>query len=176
MRGMLFLFSKLVGLPVIELESQLKLATTSDVVIDPKDGRFLGFIIKVGSLFPKEQLVATKDIVQLLPTAVLVDNADRISDIDDVIRVRELYKKHFGILNKGVRTKSGKFLGKVDDFLISDEAQMLAKIYVKHLLVDRIIPYSAIVKIDEKKITVKDDFEALSVTDQAEASTEAELA
>ena len=53
---------------------------------------------------------------------------------------------------------------------------MLAKIYVKHLLVDRIIPYSAIVKIDEKKITVKDDYEALSVTDQAEASTEAELA
>ncbi len=173
---MLILFSKLNSLPVIELEGQQKVAVLSDVVVEPKDGKVLGLIVKVGGLISKDQLIASRDITQLLSTAVLIGNADKISDINEVIRVHELYKKKFGLINRNVKTKSGKYLGRVNDFLINDETLCLAKIYVRHLLSDRIIPYNAIIKIDHKGIVVKDDFEALAVMEQSDTVGETELA
>ena len=173
---MLILFSKFVGLPVIELENQLRVATTHDIVVEPKSGKVLGFLVKTGGLMPKEQLVSSHDLAQLLPTALLIHNADKVTEIDEVIRIEELYKKRFGLISKRVRTKSGKHIGRVEDFLISTDSMMLFKLYLRHMFSDRIIPFTAIIKIDQREIIVKDDFEALSATSQSEASTEAELA
>jgi len=175
---MLILNSKLENLPVIELENQRKVASVVDCVIDPKSGRFLGVVVQVGQILAKNQFVANKDLIQLLPTAVLVANDDKITEISEVVRANELYKKHFRLQGKRVKTKTGRYLGKVEDFLISDEERGLVKIYVRNLFSDRIIPYSAIVKIDQRTVVVKDDFEAISVLDRGTegSETEAELA
>lgn len=171
---MLTLYSKLVGLPIIELENQSKLASVLDVVVDPKNGRILGLIAKVGSLLPRDQLVAARDINQVLPTAILVADAERLTAMDEVVRVNELYKKRFTLFGKKVVTENGKALGRVNDYLLDDEALALVKIYVRHLLSDRIIPYSAIVKIDDKTVVVKDDFEAISASNESQTVVDME--
>ena len=166
---MLTLYSKLVGLPVIELEGQSKIASVLDLVVDPKNGRVLGLIVKVGNLLPRDLLIAARDISQILPTTVLVADNERLTPINEVVRVEALYKKRFTLPGMKVVTKSGKLLGKINDFLVDDETLCLAKIYVRHLLSDRIIPYSAIIKIDDHEVVVKDDFEAISVMNETKA-------
>jgi sporulation protein YlmC with PRC-barrel domain len=171
---MLILYSKLVGLPIIELENQSKLASVLDVVIEPKNGKVLGLIAKVGNLLPRDLLVAARDLSQVLPTAILVADVDRVTAIDEVVRANELYKKHFTLYGKKVVTESGKLLGKVNDYLIDDELLTLAKLYIRHLFSDRIIPYTAVVRIDDKAIVVKDDFEAISASAEANTVIDAE--
>jgi len=171
---MLTLYSKIVNLPIIELENQSRLASVLDVVVDPKNGRILGLIAKVGSILPRDQLVAARDISQILPTTILVVDAERLTAIDEVVRVNELYKKHYTLFGKKVVTENGKLLGKINDYLIDDEALSLVKIYVRHLISDRIIPYSAVVKIDDKAVTVKDDFEAISVSNESKTVVDME--
>jgi uncharacterized protein YrrD len=173
---MLILYSKLVGLPIIELENQTKLASVLDIIVEPKNGKVLGILAKVGQILVKDQLVAARDISQVLPTAILVADGERVTAIDEVVRINELYKKRFSLFGKKVVTKSGKLLGKVNDFLIDEESLSLVKLYVRHLLSDRIIPYSAVIKIDDKAVVVKDDFEAISVMEESKAVTEPERA
>jgi len=171
---MLILNSKIENIPVIELENQQKIASVFDCLIDPKNGKMIGLIVRVGQILTKNQLVAEKDIIQILPTAVLVANGDKVDEISEVVRANELYKKNFRLIGLKVKTKSGRSLGKVEDFLISDELRELVKIYVRNLFSDRIIPYSAIIKIDQRGVTVKDDFEAISVLDIGGENSEAE--
>jgi len=173
---MLILLSKISNAPIIDLENQKKVASLSDVVIDPNSGKILGLIVKVGQLLPKDQLVSTDDIVQMLPTSILINDYDAITNISEVIRVQELYKKRFALIKKPVRTKGGQYIGRVNDLLFTDNTFSLAKIYVRHLLSDRIIPYSAIIKIEDKAIIVKDDYEAVSATEKSELPAQAELA
>lgn len=163
---MLILHSKLLNLPVIELENQKKVASVIDLVIEPKNGKLLGLLVRVGAILPKNQLVAARDINQLLPTAILVGDTEKITEIDEVVRVKELYKKKYGLIGRKVVTKSGKMLGKINDFLIDSDAFGLTKIYVRNLFSDRIIPYSAVIKMD-KVVTVKDDFEAISILQES---------
>jgi uncharacterized protein YrrD len=171
---MLILNSKLGNLPVIELENQQKVASIDHCLIDPKNGKLLGLIVRIGQIITRNKFIAEKDLTQILPTAVLVANEDKVDEIGEVVRANELYKKKFHLIGLKVKTKSGRFLGKIEDFLISDELRELVKIYVRNLFSDRIIPYSAIVKIDQHGVTVKDDFEAISVLDRGRENSEAE--
>ena len=94
------------------------------------------------------------DIINWSPN-IIVKSKKQISD-----------KKNNGsfLNNMRVETVSNKYLGKVNDFSFDCNFLIINGIlcFKTFLFIQynqRIIPYSAIISIEEKKIIVKDDFE-----------------
>lgn len=156
---MLIEYSKIVGLPVFELENQQRLAQIIDLIVDEDDGSIKAFLVKKHQLFAKKQIIVFKEVTDLSKQAVLVQSADSVADPDEVVRISKKLNKRAEIIGENVITKNGVNIGKVYDYVIESETGGLVRLYVKKIFDEKIIHSSAIEKIDHDKIVIKDNFE-----------------
>jgi sporulation protein YlmC with PRC-barrel domain len=157
-------YSKLIGTPVFELKTQRNLGTVIDVIINKNNFSVYGLLLK-GSILPfgKTTVIAYSDILELTGSAIIVENEDAISDLKETVRLNEAYKSGYSGIGQRIVTKTGKKIGKVFDYLISSNDLTITRLYVKNLLNERIIPSSAIINIEGRKITINDSYELVDV-------------
>jgi uncharacterized protein YrrD len=144
------------------MKSQTNLGIASDLVIQKSDLTVKAVIVKSGFFNLLTRVAAASDIVELNSGSVILNNDDSITTLSEATRIREaIHEKMHGV-HQSVRTKSGKALGQVYDYTIDNATCAIQKLYIKSLLSDRIIPVSAIINFEGKRITVKDDFEVIA--------------
>ena len=82
---------------------------------------------------------------------------DNLVSPDEIVRIKEVLDRDITILNIKARTEAGKSLGKVENFLIDTETEMVTKYYLRDLLGNaRVFPAEKVVSIDNF-ITFTDD-------------------
>lgn len=156
---MLIEFLKIRGLPVFEIENQTHIAELSDFFIDEDEGKIEAAIAKSKGLIHHLRFISAKEIVELSKSALIIQKEDSLVAPTEMVRLHKKYKKRARIIGERVVTKSGQYLGRVNDYVIENKSLSITRIYLAKIFDQRIIHSSSIVKIEPDKITVKDNFE-----------------
>ena len=159
---MIIKYSQIIHSPVVELKDQTNLGLASDLVIQKSDLTIKAVIIKCGFFSLLTRVAVASDIVELNSGSVILNDENSITTLSGATRINEAIREKMYGLNQYVGTKSGKALGQVYDYTIDNSTGAIQKLYLKSLMTDRIIPASAIIKFDGKKITIEDDFEIIT--------------
>jgi uncharacterized protein YrrD len=158
---MLVPYSKIIGSNIIELKTQTLVGSASDIVFQKSNLSIEAILLKGGLFNGKTKAISAKDILEITSksVAVLVNDADSVIELSEMIRVKEAYQRGFHGVGQKVVTKSGKEIGRVYDFLVTSEDLVVQKIYVKSLINERIISTENVISFENsKKIIIKDDF------------------
>jgi uncharacterized protein YrrD len=156
---MLIEHSKLAGIPVFELENQTKVADLVDFFIDEDELQAEAAIVHTPGIFDRQKFVSAKEITEISKTAVIVQNEESVVSPKEMVRLNKKIKNRAKIIGEKVYTKKGEYLGTVSDYVLENSTLSIVRIYIKKLFDQRIIHVSAIIKVEQNKITVKDNFE-----------------
>lgn len=168
---MLIEASKLIRLPIGALDSQSRIGSVQNVIIDPKNGELLGFFVKKDGLLLPTEVLSTKDVSEFDINGLVTKNEDNFVGLKDVITIKEVVKKNIKIIGANAFTESGDKIGRVFDLLINTEQLLVVKYYIKGFFEDKIIPAEKVIKIDKKGITFSDDaLEKILVTEPESAA------
>ena len=156
---MLIEYSKLIGIPIFNLESQRRAAELAGFFFDEKEAKVEAVIAKTAGFWGKMKFISAKEIVELSKNALIIRDEESLVEPKEMIRLNKKMKKRAKIIGEKVTTKNGDFIGTVNDFVIESNSLLITRLHVKRLFDQKIIHASAIIKIEQKKITVKDKFE-----------------
>lgn len=156
---MLIEYSKLTGAPVFSLEDQNRVAELDGFFIDEDDGKIEVLIARTPGLFKKMKFIPTKEVEEMLKDALIIRDSESLVDPNEMVRYNKKLKKRARIIGERVVTKSGDYIGKVNDFVIESKSLVVTRLYVRRIFDQRIIHSSAILKIERDKIVIKDKFE-----------------
>ena len=108
-------FSTCAGTPVVDEESSETLGTVEGIVLHPDTGKVEGFAVRVrGFLTGTIRYLPSQDIVRW-GTRAWVRDPQAVSDLDDLVRLREVIERGRPVLGQSIRTESGRELGRCRD-------------------------------------------------------------
>lgn len=148
---------KLIGLPVAAQDSQSKIGRISQILVDPQNGRLLGFLVQEGGFFSAKKALSIVDVREWDPNGLVTTSVENLVPPAEIIRLREILAKKIFLLGMKAKTEQGKSLGLLEDFLIDTGTESVTKYYLKDLLGKaRVLPSDKVVRID-KTIIFADD-------------------
>ena len=158
---MVRLISQIISSPVILFQEMARVGEISQVIIDPKDGAFIGLevLIKVGF----KKYIPISEIKGMGDGMVMIKDINSFSEPDEVIKIKKVLKNAPLVVGSRVITEEGQRIGKVNDATLNLDLLALEKLYVtpvmsiRALSKDIIIPAKDIIKINQKDIIIKSD-------------------
>lgn len=111
---------ELAGLAVVGEGTGERLGRVQDVLFDPASGRITGFLVKAGGLLSKPHLLPILYVRRLGQDAVLVEPGKILEEVNADPVYPDSLTAH-SLDNRPVLDDTGKFLGKVDDVLVSED-------------------------------------------------------
>ncbi len=166
---MLVQYSKIIDLPIVDLRAESKVGEVSEFIIQKTTLGVAGIVLKKQSLlsFSETKVITANDILELTKEAIIINEEDSIVPINEAIRLKDLFNHKFYGIYQRVLTRKGKNVGIVYDFIVDSTTLKITKLYCKTFFSDKIIPASSVIKIEGKKIYIKDDFDNTKLTTPA---------
>jgi len=148
---------KLIGLPLAAEDIQAKVGEIAQIVIDPENGRLLGFLVKTGGLFSPTLALSIVDVRAWDPNGLVTGSIENLVPSKEIIRLQNVLEKKIDFLKMSAKTESGKGLGIVENLLIDTDTETVTKYYLKDLLgKSRVLGADKVVRVD-KQIIFTDD-------------------
>ncbi len=158
---MLSLGKPLENKPILSLRTGATVGLALAPLINPNNLKIEGWHAE--DRYDKRRgVVLSQDIRDILPQGFVVNDHDAVSDISELIRLKDILELNFELTGKPVLTESKKRLGKVSDYAFEREGFFVQKLYVEpgvlksfsgsSVIVDR----GQIIEITRDKIVVKD--------------------
>lgn len=158
---MLLLSTQINGAPVMSLQSGTKLGVIGDPIIDPRKLQVVAYYV-LGPRVSAPSVVHIDDIREYGPLGFIVDSADEVMQLDDdLVRLQEVIKFNYTLINKPVIDDLKKKLGKVSDYTLESESFLVQKLHVTQSVVknfnstDLIIHRSQIIEVTDSNILVR---------------------
>lgn len=159
-KNMLQLSGMILNRPVMSLRTSTQVATAMAPIINPNNLKIEGFWCKADR---RRQLVlVSQDIRDSLPQGLVVNDADVLTEPQELVRLAPIIQLNFELIGKPVVTTSGRKLGKVSDYATETESMFIKKLYVTQPIYKNFsggnlgIDRTQIVEITDKKIVVND--------------------
>lgn len=111
--------SKLKGIAVVDVDTAQKIGSVTDVILDPKNLRVAGLEVKKGA-FSSTHLLSTEKVRSFGQDAVTVDGESSIGG-KEILEGIDSPEKFSSMTGTKIVTQSGRFVGRIDDVLISDD-------------------------------------------------------
>jgi uncharacterized protein YrrD len=172
---MLVLSKTIIDRPVMSLRTGRQVATAVAAIINPDNLKIEAFYCD-DSLNKKQRLILLyKDIRDVLPAGLVIDDYDVLSEPDELIRLKKIIELNFEILGKSVITVNKKRLGKVTDFAVEPKSMFIKKLYVSQSIIKSLtggtlsVDRTQIVEITHKKIIIKDPLQPVKADNQVPA-------
>jgi uncharacterized protein YrrD len=150
----------IINRPILSLRTSTQAATALAPIINPNNLKIEGFFCKDNSR--KQLILVTQDIRDVLPQGIVINDADVLSETEDLVRLKDIIHINFELLGKHVETTSKTKLGKVNDYATETDSMYIKKIYVTQPIYKNLsggnlgIDRTQIVEITDKKIIVND--------------------
>ena len=158
---MLLLGSRLIGTPIMGLQTGTKLAVAKVPIIDPGNLKIVAYEVEGPMLTERPSFIRIADIRELSDVGMIIDSEDEFVGVDDVIAIEKLYKLGFKLIGLNVVDESKSKLGKVCDYSLETGGFVIQQFNVRRgalksiaeteLLVHR----SQIVEINDSTIIVR---------------------
>ena len=158
---MLMLGSRLHDTPVMSLQTGTRLAKITTPVINPANLKILAYEVDGPLLNEHPSFLRTEDIREMGALGMIIDSADEIIGLDDVIKVKELRELDFQLIGLPVIDEHKHKLGKVDDYTLETHGYVIQQLNVKRGLLrglndtGLLIHRSQIVEVNDNFIIVK---------------------
>lgn len=152
---MLIEAKKLIGLAVASEDELAKIGLITQIVVEPENGRLLGFLVATG--FFATKALSIIDVKYWDPEGLVTGSEENLVEPHEIVRLKKVLLDGINLMNMPAVTESGKILGSVENFLVDTETQTVAKYYLRDLLGNaRVMSPDQVIKI-EKKIIFCDD-------------------
>ncbi len=157
---MLMLSSKLKDISVMSLQTGAAIAQTTSPIIDPATLDILAYHLSGKGLVEKDTLLLTRDIREVGNMGFIIDSVDELVLQSDMIKLTEIIKLNFKLVDIEVIDDQKTKLGKIYDFSLDPMDFKIHQLYVKrplmkslqtsHLIINR----TQIVEINNNNIVV----------------------
>lgn len=154
---------RLLGTPVMSLQTGGQLARAKRAVIDPRNLMILGYELEGQSLDTHPSFLRVDEIRELSNLGIIVDSSDDFIGINDVIKFKEVYDFHFELVGKLVQDEKKRKLGKVIDYSLEPASFLIKQLTVKRPLLksfsdtELLIDRTQVIEVTDTTITIKDD-------------------
>ncbi len=160
---MLILSEAISGKKVMSMHAGGAIAGLSEPIVDPTNLKIVAF--SVGARGMKYfSVLHSSDIREWGPLGAIVNSEDVIMEVDENMpKIRELVEAKFNLVGLGVRTESGKRLGKVHNFVFETDGFFIVKINIEKRSVLGLfntplsIERDSIVNVTKKFIVISDN-------------------
>lgn len=158
---MLLLGSRLIGTPIMGLQTGTKLAQTASPLIDPANLRIMAYTVEGPLLSVHPSFIRMADVRELSDIGMIIDSSDEFINLQDVIKIKELYDLGFHLIGLNVVDETKHKLGKVDDYSLDSSSFVIEQINVRRGMIrsltdtSLLIHRSQIIEINNKQIVVK---------------------
>ena len=159
---MLITSSKLIGTPVLSVQTSSAIATVTAAIIDPDNLKVIG--LRVNGPAP---ILDTKSIREYSNLGIVVDTVDELVGPDDIIKIQEVLALNFNLAGLKVETKKGSKLGHINDYTLTTDDFSIQQIIVKRPLVKSFIDPELtihrreIIEVRDDKVIVRDEEKVL---------------
>lgn len=161
---MLVAVSRLIGTPILSMQATSQIASLGAPIVDPDTFKIIAFHL-TGPLVNKSpaNILDASSIREYSRYGMVIDSIDELVEPDDVIKISNVLKLNFELNGLKVETKKGSKLGKVIDFIVTDDNFSVQQIIVKRPLMKSLmdpeltIPRKEIIEVTDYKVIVKDE-------------------
>ncbi|MBQ3453063.1 hypothetical protein IJG28_02640 [Candidatus Saccharibacteria bacterium] len=163
---MLVANSKLLGLPVLSIQTGAPVGFIANSIVDPNTFQIIAFLL-TGGLVREAKYLDIKSIREYSTLGIVIDSVDELNAPDDIIKLSQVLELNFNLPGLKVETKKGSRLGHVLDFTVSPDNFSISQIIVKRPFIKSfndptlVISRQEIVEITDYKIIVKDEEKTL---------------
>ena len=128
---MLFNGSRLLGCPVLSLHVGGRIASVSELIIDPDDLKIIACRV-TGLLVGKEvgEILPMDSVREFSRLGMIVDSADEFVEPDEIIRIKKILDLNFHLIGLKVESKQGARLGKVCDFTVEPSTWQVQQLII----------------------------------------------
>lgn len=148
---------------IMSVHAGKAIARIAEPIIEPSNLKIVAFSVSAPGL-KFLSVLHSGDIREWSRLGVIVNSEDDIMEVDENMpKIRKLAEDNFQLGGVGVRTESGKRLGRVRNFVFETEGFFVVKFYVERfgllgftkptLIFDR----DSVVNITQKYIVIADD-------------------
>jgi len=163
---MILLGSTLTKAPVMGLQTGGKIAQTKSAIIDPATLTIIAYIVESSLLKEGIWVLRIADVRELSDLGFIVDSTDEFIHPEDVLKVNEVYKLNFPLLDMPVIDEKRRKLGKVIDFTLETSTFTIQQLTVRRPLfksfndTELLIHRSQIIEINDDTIVVHSEAKA----------------
>lgn len=153
--------TRLIHTPIMGLQTGTELAVTVQPIIDPRTLAIIAYEVDGPLLDTKPSLLRIEDIRELSDIGMIIDSSEEFVELDDVIKLKEVYLYHFRLLDLPVIDEHGRKLGKVTDYTFDPKSFVIQQINVRRPLLqslnesELLIHRSQITEINDQAIIVR---------------------
>ena len=170
---MLVYNSKLIGTPVLSLQTGAPVGFVKSSIVDPNDLKILAFRLD-GHHMAKNSanILDVSSIREYSNLGIVIDSIEELVAPSDVIKIQKVLELNFDLIGLKVETKTRSKLGKLVDFTVTPEDFIVQQIIVHRptmkALVDPDLTISRkeIVEVTDYKVIIRDEEKVLK--DRAE--------
>lgn len=155
--------NRLVGTPVLSIQSASAIGTVSGAIIDPSDLKIVALYLTGPLVNSSANILTFSSIREYSPHGIVIDSIDELVEKTDVVKIDKIIDLNFDPIGLKVETKKGSKLGKVSDFTFTSEDFTVQQIIVKRPLIksfvdsELTISRTEITEVTDYKIIVKDE-------------------
>lgn len=163
---MILLGSTLLDTPIMSLQTGGELARTKRPVIDPANLGVIAYEVDGPLLDRHPSLIRIADVRELSDMGFIIDSNEEFVAPDDVIKLKEIYDMHFGLIGMSVTDEKRRKLGKVIDFTLETGGFIIQQLTVRRPLLksfndtELLIHRSQIIEINDQAIVVHSEAKA----------------
>jgi len=146
---------------VISLENGQTIGAIRKPVIDPKNGKVLGFDIRIGFL-TNRAILPLSEIIDWTHLSLVVRDKNSLYEPQKKKKIFNFVKKRVKVIGLRAETENGTKLGRVTDVFIDSISGIIAKYVIGHNILfsfveeGLILSSSNVIRIEKKKIIFKD--------------------
>lgn len=160
---MLILSEAISGKKVMSIHAGGAIAAASEAIVEPKNLKIVGFSVFARGI-DYFSVVHSSDIREWSALGIIINSEDDVMEVDENMpKIREIVESKFKLEGIGVRTESGKRLGRVKNYVFETDGYFVVKLYVEKagllslmsqpLVIDR----DTVVNVTNKFIVISDD-------------------
>ena len=158
---MLFSINRIIGAPIMSLQTGQPLGRLATPIIDPYTLRIVAFYVEGPRLDFSPAVLFTDDIREFGRLGAIVDSVDNIMSTDGLVRLNEIISYNFTLNRILVVDDNKRKLGKVSGYVIDPlnfeirQLQVRPSVFRSLSTAELLVNRSQIIKVEPDKITVK---------------------
>lgn len=158
---MLLLGSRLIGTPIMGLQTGTRLAITKSPVIDPSNLKIIAYEVDGLLLVERPSFIRIADVRELSNVGMIIDSNDEFIGLEDVINIKKIYDLGFNPIGLTVIDEAKHKLGKVYDYSLDANSFIIQQLNVKQGMIkslsdsELLIHRSQIIEINNSTIIVR---------------------
>lgn len=145
----------------MSLQTGVKLAETTGVIVDPRQLSIAAFYVEGQGLEQSPSILHPSDIRELGDIGFIVDDADKLMSLEGLVRLEEIIDFKFELIGLKVVDENKRKLGKVSDYSVETIDYTIIQIYTEQSLLRSIstmsstVHRSQVISVNNKMLVVQ---------------------